>query len=650
MSLRKIHSKMVDLDLSFLDDMRDDVAWLQGRLEQLQRDLEGVSQSQLEIINSRIEELRSQLEANKYTHPDTHPATMIVQDENHRFTNDEEKNGWNKAKSDVVTIQSNIVTIENRLTALEQSEGENGGGNIEPLIREVANLKLKQEASDRIEGGILLGDDMNGNTFGMELNMQKSNNFIFNESKLLMYKGESVYSGLQPQLVDINSSNPSMGHTTNIPVNSKLLITDNGEIYTVLSASGSQISIRKSVDNGVTWEIIDVPFSFTTLGGVGMKDCGSFIYIILSYNNTSMSILTYNYLNNSWLEPILLTNQMTSAGLCDIEIDVINRKIHVVSLGALTKSYSQVIYAEGNIGYDGRATFSSAYSLTSNSTNYYTPTIVLDDLYSPVVFCRAAKDVCCIHKTNNAWISSPKVVRTHTYNVISLDAIFVPKSINGLNRGRIWLVYRANESSSVYQTINFLYSDTGGETWSSYSYTPGVNNTNQNPVITATKDNSVYIIFSRTSGTIKYKINSGLTTGSENIADSTFKPDTIYAVKNFKIDTNEPIYLGVQGTNSTMKFVGKWTKPSATPQTSSTVVYNASSTDYIGMFVKKVGDISITAYANNLEMDSELIDDEYKFTKSLAVKEPVEIRLELSRPSISNGENDSITRIIGGKA
>ena len=34
--------------------------------------------------------------ANKYTHPGTHPASMITQDATHRFVSDIEKNGWDE--------------------------------------------------------------------------------------------------------------------------------------------------------------------------------------------------------------------------------------------------------------------------------------------------------------------------------------------------------------------------------------------------------------------------------------------------------------------------------------------------------------------------------------------------------------------------
>ena len=46
--------------------------------------------------------------ANAYTHPSSHPATMITEDSTHRFVTDVEKSNWNgKATKDVATTSVN---------------------------------------------------------------------------------------------------------------------------------------------------------------------------------------------------------------------------------------------------------------------------------------------------------------------------------------------------------------------------------------------------------------------------------------------------------------------------------------------------------------------------------------------------------------
>lgn len=44
------------------------------------------------------------VQANKYEHPTTHPASIIVQDTNHKFVSDVEKNTWNN-KSDNIVVE-----------------------------------------------------------------------------------------------------------------------------------------------------------------------------------------------------------------------------------------------------------------------------------------------------------------------------------------------------------------------------------------------------------------------------------------------------------------------------------------------------------------------------------------------------------------
>ena len=44
--------------------------------------------------NVTPEQLGVEPGANNYTHPDSHPAIMITQDENHRFVTDTQKQAW----------------------------------------------------------------------------------------------------------------------------------------------------------------------------------------------------------------------------------------------------------------------------------------------------------------------------------------------------------------------------------------------------------------------------------------------------------------------------------------------------------------------------------------------------------------------------
>jgi hypothetical protein len=58
--------------------------------------------------------------ANNYTHPATHPATMITEDTTHRFVTDTEKTTWNgKASTAIVTTSTNGLMIASDKTKLD---------------------------------------------------------------------------------------------------------------------------------------------------------------------------------------------------------------------------------------------------------------------------------------------------------------------------------------------------------------------------------------------------------------------------------------------------------------------------------------------------------------------------------------------------
>jgi hypothetical protein len=61
--------------------------------------------------------------ANNYTHPSTHSASIIDEDSTHRFVTDEEINTWNsKASTDVATTEANGLMSSEDKAMLEEHE------------------------------------------------------------------------------------------------------------------------------------------------------------------------------------------------------------------------------------------------------------------------------------------------------------------------------------------------------------------------------------------------------------------------------------------------------------------------------------------------------------------------------------------------
>ena len=53
-----------------------------------------------------------------YVHPSTHPASMIVEDENHRFTSDREMENINNRLNELEN--TNLVELQNSINILKE--------------------------------------------------------------------------------------------------------------------------------------------------------------------------------------------------------------------------------------------------------------------------------------------------------------------------------------------------------------------------------------------------------------------------------------------------------------------------------------------------------------------------------------------------
>ena len=88
----------VDNEVVLLDDTTVD---LSGYVEKVA----GMGLSSNDYTDAEKEKLDGiAVRANNYTHPSTHPASIIVQDATHRFVNDDEKEEWNSKLGSNSTI------------------------------------------------------------------------------------------------------------------------------------------------------------------------------------------------------------------------------------------------------------------------------------------------------------------------------------------------------------------------------------------------------------------------------------------------------------------------------------------------------------------------------------------------------------------
>ncbi|WP_427340659.1 hypothetical protein [Caloranaerobacter sp. DY30410] len=105
--------------------------------------------------------------ANKYVHPPTHPATMIVEDSTHRFVTDEEKNAWNAAEQNAKNytdtqiadlqqkkLDKSSYTATDVLNKLKTVDGHGSGLDADKLDGLHESIFMRKSANSNL--------DMNG--------------------------------------------------------------------------------------------------------------------------------------------------------------------------------------------------------------------------------------------------------------------------------------------------------------------------------------------------------------------------------------------------------------------------------------------------------------------------------------------------------
>lgn len=119
-------------------------------------------------VNAAIEE-------NKYIHPENHPASIITEDETHRFVTDTEKNNWNN-KAEVSYVDnlpfftndpSNMPTIANNLADAEHDINITTGFCYDLTTKKL--IKLLCALTKRADATFVEGNDQGGMVSGESL-------------------------------------------------------------------------------------------------------------------------------------------------------------------------------------------------------------------------------------------------------------------------------------------------------------------------------------------------------------------------------------------------------------------------------------------------------------------------------------------------
>lgn len=572
------------------------------------------------------------------------------------------------------------VTKDNLVAAINEINAKPTGGDTTEIakqintlyklstsiMREQAYMKLLQDASERVDGGTVFAHDMNGNLIGMTLDEANSQNIVIRDGKMLMLSKGEVTKTIADATV-LASAEDTSGNGGR-----KVIRLNNGNLYFATKTATSH-SIHQSKDYLAT-----APTFFTGSSGLtsvvdtALATNGRFVYRVTSIvgGNTGLNFSVLDedkkIISAAWID----TGQ-TAVGNCTVVINPEGTEIHVAyaSKNATYPNSFNIRYAKGIISQvDGSVTWGAVVQVTKSNTtglDFLNPSIVYNDIEPIILVTRTPSgnphEVQVLKPTG---LSVETVTYTWTYKSVYNggsyvqsfpSAIFVPKSVNGLANGRIWVVWYGYDAvNAAKNNVRISFSDDGGVTWSAMQMISKSFNADHcwKPSITANSNNDIFVVYqNRTDADASRTLRKLTLLNGGSWVDDNFhslpgdNPSTLF---DLNLDLSNP--LTAFKAPAKVSFYGTWQEPVETPSLTAKAVYNIPSTDYVGAFVKKIGATNVQAYVNDVLADAELVDSEYQFVKQLDAEAPVKLRLELSRVATTGGESDAVTRILGGRA
>lgn len=578
----------------------------------------------------------------------------------------------NKDDIDAINSKIGILTefkteqaTENQRLASEDNNLRQLNANLQ---KEVAYLKLQQEASARIENGTTFADDLNGNSFGMTYNDAESTNIVIRDGTMMMLESTQTTNTVTDATV-VASAYDTSGNGGR-----KLVRLSNGWLVAgVWDSANSLAKFYKTEKGDWTDETLLCSIGATKL--LSLDSVGNMIYGVGNEGDTTVRYFYFDATtqNGGTVTRYTLETQ-TAVGGTSLAINEAGTELHAAwaSKNSTYANSFNIRYAKGTINADGSVTWGSVVQVTkinSSGVNYSNPTISLFGNV-PIIICDGLpllsagasgsgvgivalkSDLTLEHKSgylDSNW-SAKTIFALAAHAQSSPSSSFIPKEYNGLANGRLWVSWQGLDSTdTTYHNLRVSYSDDGGVNWATtQKLTNGNSSSYLSPTITANKNGKVVILAGNYhTGAIGKVVYENGTWGPVSTIKNTGVNTYSYpsALFDLSVDFTEPLFI--YKDTAKVGFYGTWTVDSESPTLTGTAVYDLPSTDYVGAFVQKAGAVNVDAYINDVLMDESLEADEYMFTKGITAA-PVKLRLELSRADTTGGNNDRIVQILGG--
>lgn len=525
-----------------------------------------------------------------------------------------------------------LTPYEEKVSAIEETR-KNVVSDTSGLDREVAYLKLMQDTKDRIEGGILFADDFKGSRFGMTLT--ESENVLIQNGKALLKKGEQ---GL------ILLNDVPVG-TTEIFENTyadNIVKMDNGwlviGLYFPNSAIAEKTKFYVSKDDGENW-------TFLAHTGEEIFDMDTYnndIYVLYKANDRQIRFRRFNpattpaggeaHLSTGYISSFPLGGQQwISSGSIAVSPD---GTVYVAVSSTRSdgqNSYNITLLTSTNNG-TGWSGYSEITSDNSPSIQNLSVRVIASSSSKPTIYY--GKTVNGSNTLNSVYVESG----TYGYNqilnvggviVAEIDVYFDSASKQHIcfrGGGNIYYARLLSDGKTLAKMINL-----------------GSGNT---PAITVNADNHIIVSYLRQGGVNYRKSTDGgesfgaeTSIGSASYIKSVKGKNIIGSLPQlFKVSSGSPVYYGQKEGASYEDF------------TEGSLTYEISDASFIGLFLLLKGSMNATATINgqSIELTSANVD-ELKGVLKLEEEQTITLKINLSRPNITGGDNDYLGRLLGGR-
>ena len=588
---------------------------------------------------------------------------------------------------EAISLFAPVRSVNNKMgTNIQLTAGDVGAVGYDEftnLSREMAYFKLKEEASDRIEDGILFADNFKS-SFGMSLNGSETTNVqVINGELNLITNTTKAHSTNAQMIVASNNYFNRIGGR-------KIVVIKQGWVVSAIynDSSPRRINIRADKNDGQGW----INLAYVEIGLTSSSDD----YCLV--NNGDAVTLVYLSGNSHLLAVTFDATTVTNTDLASATIPTVISRVNLGSASniqymtgyydasdanyhyAWTQSdtgnpaLKHVFY---NRGWNTMRNVTSAEQVTffNSSTSLITDLNIISVRGLPaIVAATGGWTVNATSFTVGTGVNGINIFKKYdsslSNSMNSFGTNWYGAKIHSVNDGTIvkqpvvvkdskdvmYIAFTTANSAGYYQA-NYMRSFDLGANWGGRTWLGGdsANQYLNNSITVDNKDNIWYAsyayIASLSSGyfTYQHKIVNDAFTQQKLHSSAKPSPHMPFTEEKY-VEYTTPIIAGGASSND-IRATGDWKVTVSSAYGSGVLVYDIPESDFVGGYIKPKGNIQVTKVeVNGKVADLKVVDGEFRFIYTSTTVAPIKLKISLSSANNTTVGVNVITRVLGGRS